>query len=235
MALSEKVVIPKISATSIYNKLGYKTQQIRNVHGELIGHEFLLSLDKLTHLEIEYFFKRLIIDTYSTKVMVRTIYENIKNLKFINDYIFINMERSHLCDNHLISEIIKLNFILKKHKSNLVVEITERDHCGSCVRIIEGIKYLSASGIMLAIDDYDIYKDDLSNFLFSKDVKDLFDIVKINIPEQYLLPTFNKFISKCDKRIIVEMVETREQLEQIENRNDIWGIQGYIYDKGVKL
>ncbi|MCE9789994.1 EAL domain-containing protein, partial [Shewanella chilikensis] len=166
---------------------------------------------------------------------VRTLYENIKQLDFINDYIFINIERSHLCDNHLISEIIRLSFILKEYNSNLVVEVTERDHCGSCARIIEGIKLLRKSNIMLAIDDFDIYKNDLSDILYNDDTKDLFDIVKINIPEQYLIATLNKFVSECDKKIIVEMVETEEQLEQVKNISNIWGVQGYIYDRGVKF
>lgn len=235
MALSEKVENSKISATSIYSRIEFKTQQIRNVHGGVLGHEVLLSFDKLTSLETSYFFKKLIIDTYTTKVLVRKLNENIEQLKFLSNYIFINVERTHLCDNHLIGEIIKLNGSFKKYDVTLVIEVTERDYCGACPRIIDGILSLKSSNIMLAIDDYDIYKDVHVDFLYEDKIISLFDIIKINIPDERSVSTFKNFVSNCSQRVIVEMVETEAHLNYVKNRSDIWGIQGFIYDKGVRF
>lgn len=149
--------------------------------------------------------------------------------------LFINIEKVSLCNVKLLKSISESNIKLKLIGVDLVVEITERDFCNNCVRIIEGLTYLKSEGVKLARDDFDY-----TAHINGRDERELelyYDYIKIETPINNIeVRTFNDFINMFGrkKRIIVERVETIEQLRNI-NLDKVWGLQGFLFCKGVSI
>ena len=151
------------------------------------------------------------------------------------DKIFVNIEKVSLCDVKLLKSISSSSSKLKLIGVELVVEITERDFCDSCVRIIEGLSYLKDEKVKLAKDDFE-YLDYISDKI-SRELELYYDYIKVDVPINSLeLDRFKEFMEKFgeNKRIIIERVETIDQLENI-NLEKVWGLQGFLFCKGVSI
>ncbi|MFB2732886.1 hypothetical protein [Shewanella mangrovisoli] len=149
--------------------------------------------------------------------------------------IFINLERSNMCDVKILNRVITLNEILNTLGVQLVIEITERNYCGRCFRIIQGLTYLKSFDVKLACDDYNFIGHELG----ACDVELLlyYDYIKLEMPVgEADVNRMNEFIKYygSDKKIILEKIEENEQLKNV-NLDKIWGLQGFAYCKGICL
>ncbi|MGL5668561.1 MAG: hypothetical protein ACRDD9_20835 [Shewanella sp.] len=149
--------------------------------------------------------------------------------------VFINLERSNLCDVKILNRVINLNETFKNFGVQLVVEITERNYCGKCYRIIQGLTFLKSFDIKLACDDYNfighnIGVNDVELLLF-------YDYIKLEVPVgEADIDKMNEFIEYygSEKKIILEKIEVNEQLTNV-NLDNVWGLQGFAYCKGICL
>ncbi|ASK68958.1 hypothetical protein CF168_08765 [Shewanella bicestrii] len=149
--------------------------------------------------------------------------------------VFINLERSNLCDVKILNRVINLNKMLNTLGVQLVIEITERNYCGRCLRIIQGLTHLRSFDVKLACDDYNFIGHELG----ARDVELLlyYDYIKLEMPVgEADVNRMNEFIKYygSDKKIILEKIEENEQLNNVDLDN-VWGLQGFAYCKGIQL
>lgn len=150
------------------------------------------------------------------------------NLNILSTKLFINVERMNLCNKVLLRKLnLAAKKFLKTNQVELVLELTERNPCGYCVDIMHGLVYLKRNYILLAIDDFNIYGDDLRR----KEVNiELYDFIKVVMPKSASeVIIFNQFVSSRSEKIILEMVEDHHLLAR-------WGLaltygyQGFAYN-----
>lgn len=151
------------------------------------------------------------------------------------EVIFINLERSNLCDMKILRRVVTLSDRLRFAGVQLVVEITERNYCGRCSRIVQGLTYLKSSNVKLACDDYnfigyELGVNDAGLLLF-------YDYIKLELPvgdaDFNRMSEFIEYYGS-EKKIILERVEANEQLNNV-NFEKVWGLQGFAYCKGISL
>ncbi|WP_421204630.1 hypothetical protein [Aeromonas enteropelogenes] len=148
--------------------------------------------------------------------------------------IFINVDRSNLCNKIFLRKIVALsNTLYHKYDIELVIEITERNLCGFCSSISEGMLFLVQNKISLAADDFDIYNGD---FRDSEVNIGMYRYIKIEAPTTATgIAVLNKYIKNNKHRnIILERVEHHHQLEYIYT-DKIFAYQGYLFDKGASM
>lgn len=153
-----------------------------------------------------------------------------------NQKLFINVERSNLCDVRALSSIVELSIFLFQQSIDLIVEITERNPCGRCVRVLEGINYLRNAGICLAVDDYDYVDGDFREVELHCG---LYEFVKVNLPkndeEKRKLNFFIESSIATNKlKLIIERVETLDEFSSLPAES-IYGFQGFLFCKGLPL
>ncbi|MFH0260671.1 hypothetical protein ACPV5U_12970 [Vibrio mediterranei] len=216
----------------------YKMQGIYSASGQCIGYEVLIDqirsretlLGPNVHSDLTF--------SSSANYLLERIKVAVENGRFECDwsgkYIFLNIERSNLCDITLLARLIELNSYLLEKQIGLVVEMTERNVCGSCVRIIEGLTLLKQNGVVTAADDYDIYKSD---FRANELDMNLYEFIKIQSPcsarEVDMLETFAQI---RPEKIIMEHVESTSVFKMLVGLNRFfWGYQGYCFDKGSPI
>lgn len=149
--------------------------------------------------------------------------------------VFINLERSNLCDVRILKRVITLNERLNLVGVQLVVEITERNYCGRCCRIVQGLTYLKSCDVKLACDDYNFMGYELG--VNDAELLLFYDYIKLEVPVgEADINRMNEFIEYygSDKKIILEKIEENEQLNNV-NFDKIWGLQGFAYCKGICL
>lgn len=149
--------------------------------------------------------------------------------------VFINIERNNLCDVRVLKKILMLCENLKLAGVELVIEVTERDFCGNCPRIVEGLTHLKLKGISLACDDYEYINT--TPGVNDKELLLYYDYIKLEIPrEKSRVEKFNKFIHQygLKKKIIIERIETTEQVDALD-LNNVWGLQGFLYCKEISI
>ncbi len=211
------------TATSFF----YKLQKIVSCKGEIIGHEVLLDFKKAKKYVPEGLvqYKKAINDGTALDHLLSRFLN--QELSIFDTKVFINVERMNLCNKILLR---KINFVAKNiFRSNnveLVVEITERNPCGFCINIMDGLAYMKRNGILLAADDFDIYGDDFRG----KEVgMGLYDFIKVIMPKSTIEATiFNHFVSERRGEVILEMVEDHHQLGKW-NLAPVYGYQGFAY------
>ncbi len=151
------------------------------------------------------------------------------------EVVFVNVERCNLCDMKILKRIITLSNQLLLIGIELVIEITERNFCGICVRVVEGLTYLKENKVKLAADDFDYigYKNDSKE----KELVLYYDYIKLEMPvNEFERMVFNDFIDcySSVKRIIVERVETTRQMKSLPV-DKLWGVQGFLFCKGYMV
>lgn len=155
---------------------------------------------------------------------------------FLNSsLVFVNMERSNLCDVKILKRICDLSKRLSILGVELVIEITERDFCFSCTRIMEGLSYLKMEKVLLASDDFDYINNDFKEP--GSELNLFYDYVKVEVPLNIEnKECFDDFVNTHyqSKKIIIERIENINQLQSLDT-NKIWGLQGFLFCKGVPL
>ncbi|HEH9404375.1 TPA: hypothetical protein SIA26_004580 [Aeromonas bestiarum] len=211
------------SETAFY----YKLQKVVSYEQDVIGYEVLLDFEKAQALISDglMLYTKAINDGSALDYLLSMLMKD--NFSFFSTKIFINVERINLCNETLLRKInLAAKNLLKTNQVELVVEITERNPCGYCVDIMYGLVYLTRCKVLLAVDDFDIYGDDFRK----KEINiGLYDFIKIIMPKSTAEAiVFNQFVSTRNEKIIVEMVEVHNHLEQWE-LNVVYGYQGFAY------
>lgn len=149
--------------------------------------------------------------------------------------VFINLERSNLCDVKILNRVITLNETLNFFGIKLVIEITERNYCGRCCRIIQGLTYLKSFDVKLACDDYNFIGHELG--VYDVELLLFYDYIKLEMPvgeaDVNRMNEFTEYYGS-EKKIILEKIEVNEQLNNV-NLDKVWGLQGFAYCKGILL
>jgi len=213
------------------NDVGFKLQEIVNVDNNNIGYEVLINSATLPCKIIDYIYNEEIKFPPLTRVLISKlesfVYSNATY--FLKKYIFINLERSNLCDQFLLCDIAILKNKLIEIDIYLVVEITERNICNKCSKIELGLNFLKKQKVILAVDDYNLESD----FRKYEVSSGLYQFIKVEYLEN------SKFISQIESlnkvtrsKLIIERVETKENRHKLNKVDSIiWGMQGFFYGK----
>ncbi|CAM4449608.1 hypothetical protein [Vibrio agarivorans] len=214
----------------------YKTQSICDFNGGVLGYELLI--DNSSSIEVEIVLGMNVHKDITFSSSANNLIDRLKDAVINSDFVdlngkkvFINIERSNLCDITLIARLIELKGLLVRYNSALVVEITERNTCGACVRILSGLALLKDNGISLAADDFDVYNGDFREEEVSMGI---YDYIKIRAPKTcYEIGKVVSSLEHIKERVILEMVESAEVLKSISYfSSNVYGLQGYYFDLG---
>ncbi|MHA2708843.1 EAL domain-containing protein [Vibrio owensii] len=209
--------------------INYKLQEIVDIKGNNLGFEVLIDPSTLSKQAAKEVYSREIKYPHMSRALVARLdrYINRYSDDFKGKHLFINLERSNLCDKYLLCDIVILKKSLEELKANLVVEITERNSCKSCSEIRKGFEFLQKQKVMLAADDYDLDSDFREKELLSG----FYQFLKVehsNKEEHY--SKVIELSKKTRTKLIIERVETQvEQMQIIENSIQAWGLQGFLY------
>lgn len=213
----------------------YKIQEINCFKShEPIAYEILINAKSLSESERVILFSHDVKHPNSVRRMMKHLLSSINNEngnsnKLSGKSIFINLERSNLCDYYLLSELKNISNILKNKSITLVVEITERDTCPQCKRVLDGLMLLNIMDIPLAVDDFNIYCGDFREEEFQKGI---YSYIKIAAPKTFEDKS-KLALFKCQnphERIIIENVETQSDLDFLQDIQPV-AIQGFFFDK----
>lgn len=209
--------------------INYKLQEIVDAVGENLGYEVIINPSNLSKKTANEVYNREIKYPHMSRALIARLdkYITRHSLDFKGKYLFINLERSNLCDKYLLCDIVILKNSLEALKANLVIEITERDSCKDCASIKKGFEFLQKQKVLLAADDYDLESDFREQELLSG----FYHFIKV---EHSAETNFYSRVLKLSKRtrtkLIIERVETKMERKQI-TQNDVpfWGLQGFLY------
>lgn len=209
--------------------INYKLQEIVDIKGNNLGFEVLIDPRTLSKQAAEEVYSTEIKYPHMSRALVARLdrYINRYSDDFKGKHLFINLERSNLCDKYLLCDIVILKKSLEELKANLVVEITERNSCKSCSEIRKGFEFLQKQKVMLAADDYDLDSDFREKELLSG----FYQFLKVEHSTE--ADHYSKVIELSKKtrtKLIIERVETKAARKQII-KNDVtfWGLQGFLY------
>ncbi|MBO2656085.1 EAL domain-containing protein [Shewanella algae] len=219
----------------------FKLQTIVNGYGSPIGYEVLLDFQYALENNQLMKYKTSVVYGESLLPCIQLLHNFFREGSNKELYVFINIERSNLCDVRAIKKIDDLSKYLKSVNVTLVVEITEREYCKDCCSAVDGLLYLSANKLLLAADDFN-YIDDLDH-RYEELLSGIYNIVKISVPlskdEELCLSLFLNIIKSLDIKIIVERVENIEQWDSMRkffNEDvEVLGYQGFLFCNGVSL
>ncbi|MFM5429218.1 EAL domain-containing protein [Aeromonas veronii] len=215
---------------SHFSSTGYyfKFERIVSPYGGEVGCEILLDFIKAREViggAVKKQYENAIANGFALEVLIKKLIDSKRAMH--TPRLFINIERSYLCNENLLKKIAILDKRLHLNGVELVLEITERNQCGKCAHIDAGLQQLKDLGIALAADDFDIYNGD---FRFNEVMSGVYDYIKIEAPTNKLdRKLFNNFIIKTlhlKKKIIIEKVEDSAVLNGLFTP---FGIQGYAY------
>ncbi len=210
----------------------YKAQKIMSLNGNMIGVEILMDPKKTDNKKYENILK----DYRYTLSLVSRIINALKYNKKLrrSSYgisLFINVEFEHLKYIKLLTLIIKLQLDCIKYGSRLVIEITERQPKNITNAHFNALKMLREMQVLIAVDDFDIkcdYRYDLLNSGY-------FDIIKIEWVSDKAFD-IELFLSEFrNYRVVIEKVEDIRMLDVIHKPNEIWGVQGFCFCKGMSI
>ncbi|KIF51629.1 EAL domain-containing protein [Vibrio owensii] len=209
--------------------INYKLQEIVDIKGNNLGFEVLIDPRTLSRQAAEEVYSTEIKYPHMSRALVARLdrYINRYSDDFKGKHLFINLERSNLCDKYLLCDIVILKKSLEELKANLVVEITERNSCKSCSEIRKGFEFLQKQKVMLAADDYDLDSDFREKELLSG----FYQFLKVEHSTE--ADHYSKVIELSKKtrtKLIIERVETKAARKKIM-KNDVtfWGLQGFLY------
>lgn len=207
----------------------FKLENIYSSCGRLFGYEILLDFEKAEMSASTFHYKKSICDASAIECVINKLLAMKSN--FSGRKLFVNFERLHLCHRQLLSKVAFLSKELSYNKVELVLEITERNECGSCEQIRNGLSYLKSAGVTLAVDDFDIYGGD---YRVAEVLSGVYDYVKVEAPTTASQRCkFNKFASlnfMKNKKIIMERVECTTLLQGLAVP---FGLQGYAYGRSA--
>lgn len=224
------------------NHTGFKFEPIVNRKRKVLGFEVLIDRSKYKQTPqdtSEY----LVSSSWSfsaglVKRQLDFIRERYKQID--TQSVFVNLERNNLCDMTLLNEICDTNRFLSSHNIQLVMEITERNHCYSCPEVMKGLLFLKHNNVLMAADDYVWWQDD---FRRNEVAAGIYGIVKIENPIQWIKHDINYCVDtrlEVFRATIETMLENRNVkiiIERIENEEEfvllsglpVSGFQGYLF------
>jgi len=221
------------SAARLYQtNFGYKLEPIVNRRGITIGYECLIDFSESSNDHRDRVLKYDINSPFLVSNLLNRLLSSLHtgvDLKALTGKkLFINVERSCLCFNILINEIISFNRIIQSFDIILVVEITERElsFCRGCEDIEPALIKLDRSGVLLAADDFQMQKD----FRADEVGKGIYHYLKVEYSGNQAFNT--QLQNLADKypelSIIVERVETHDDLKRLRNARVL--MQGYAFN-----
>jgi len=150
-------------------------------------------------------------------------------------FLDINLSPAQMADESLVSKVLLSMQMHGFPGSNLVLEVTENQKVESTDFTNTIIERLSTLEIKMALDDFGTGYSNFSNLRslpveILKVEKQFIDDVVIDDYHQFLLYMIVKLAHTADMRLIVEGVETYEQVKELI-RNDTDYYQGYLFAK----
>lgn len=212
---------------STLNRFHYRLQKIVTEDKRVIGYEVLLNFAKADcdSKKTYHQYNNAINDGRALDYLLNHLLT--KPLMIFSKKIFINVERMNLCNKFLMRKLVAVsNLLFLNNDIELVVEITERNQCGSCNEIHKGLTFLKRNVVSLAADDFDIYNGD---FRDNEIRMGLYNYIKVIMPTSPSeVSKLNSFITITKEKIIIEMVEDYYILKSL-NIKSVYGYQGYAY------
>lgn len=212
---------------STSNHFHFRLQKIVAGDESVLGYEVLLDFSKVDSdaEQLSHPYYKAINDGRALDYLLNSILT--RPLMFFSKKIFINVERMNLCNKFLMRKLVAAsNTLFLKNDVELVVEITERNQCGNCNDIVQGLNFLKMNTVSLAADDFDVYNGDFRN---KEVLMGLYDYVKVIMPSSFLEASMlNSFIMSRKESVIIEMVEDVNRLKNL-NVESVYGYQGYAY------
>lgn len=205
-----------------------KFEKIVSWHNDILGYEILLNFDHARKcgegILAEY--KKGMLDLSVTEYTLSKLM-CIDGFGFNSKRFFVNIERNHLCNVQLLRKAALVSKELFLNNIELVLEITERNPCGKCIKVLNGLHFLKNAGVSLAVDDYDIYNGD---FRTPEVLAGVYDYIKIEMPmnehERQCFNAFSlQFAQQGRQRIILERVEYLDDVKPLVRP---FGLQGYF-------
>ncbi len=222
-----------LSDRNVANKynLSYKIQEINSLSGINIGYEVLINAEGLSVKQANEIYNKSLMFPHSTQRLIRRLehYVEENSHELTGKSLFINLERSHLCDKFLLCDIVILSRQAAYKKVNIIIEITERDICGSCSEIRNGIKFLNKNNVLLALDDYQINKNDFRRNELESNVYSFIkvDFVSLSNHQEQL----EELLEKYNLKLVVEYIESESDRDWVSRHApETWALQGYLYN-----
>ncbi|HDY8064182.1 TPA: EAL domain-containing protein [Vibrio vulnificus] len=211
------------------HNISYKIQEMINLEGENIGYEVLIDAEGLSIIKADEIYNKSLMFPHSTQRLIRRLeqYINENEKEFYGKNLFINLERSHLCDKFLLCDIVILSRKSARKNVNIVIEITERNICGSCPEVETGINFLSKNKVLLALDDYELDKCDFRH----KELEyDFYDFIKVSFSSLFNhIKELDEIITRHNLKLIIEHIETESEKKWIlQHVPKTWAMQGYL-------
>ncbi|WP_394142142.1 hypothetical protein [Vibrio chagasii] len=161
-----------------------------------------------------------------TKAQIKWLTYNAKKLtSFLQKNLWINVESSVI--NYILPELKLLKSVFSKLKSVIIIEISERNIDKlSCLQI----KKVKALGFKVALDDVDLTSRKhrlLASCEHVDHIKIIYSDNHHDLVKDYIL-NFNVNSLKR-KKIILEQIEHKNQLQRIKNIIGVNYLQGYLF------
>ncbi|WP_425654880.1 diguanylate phosphodiesterase [Vibrio campbellii] len=209
--------------------INYKLQEIVDENGTNLGYEVLIDPINLSKKIANDVYKREIKFPHLSRALVTRLERYISRhmSDFAGKHLFINLERSNLCDKYLLCDLVMLKNALEALNAHLVIEITERSACKDCNSIRKGFEFLQSHKVLLAVDDYDLNTDFREQELLSG----FYQFMKIehSAKDNYYSRAI-ELSKKTRTKLIIERVESHLERSNIAlNQVPFWGLQGFLY------
>ncbi len=211
--------------------LKFKKSKITSQSGLVLGYEFSISSSDVPN-EVDsniYYIERLFPNFPRTLVShIENMGQNLRD--FEGKTIFFNLERTHLCDNFLLCEIILLKEKLSIFGVKLVVVITQHKHSNPWKETRYGLELLKCNNIALATNLPSLSSHCLS--VLSHELKHHYSFIKVEHKHDIYYYKNLKDISESNKcKLIVNKINSESDLLFINCSNiDIWGYQGLKFN-----
>ncbi|NIY85957.1 EAL domain-containing protein [Vibrio campbellii] len=210
--------------------INYKLQEIVDENGTNLGYEVLIDPINLSKKIANDVYKREIKFPHLSRALVSRLERYISRhmSDFAGKHLFINLERSNLCDKYLLCDLVMLKNALEALNAHLVIEITERSACKDCNSIRKGFEFLRSNKVLLAVDDYDLNTDFREQELLSG----FYQFMKIehSAKDNYYSRAI-ELSKKTRTKLIIERVESHLERSNIAlNQVPFWGLQGFLYN-----
>ncbi|MEC6898515.1 GGDEF domain-containing protein [Photobacterium piscicola] len=156
-----------------------------------------------------------------------------------------NPEKTKLAINISISSLLNDEFIdacekIFEHEKNIILELTRHDTTSDFSRIQSAIKQLKAKDIQFALDDYGKGYANSELFLhldveyIKLDRKLIKNITQSYVVYSLIKTKYEKIVKVLDKHIIIEGVETFEQLNLLKQFGAMT-YQGFYFSKPISI
>lgn len=160
-----------------------------------------------------------------------------KDLKKYHINVSINLTPTQLLDKNFLNYILKL---INKHDinpNNITLEITENTLIESFYTINQELKILKGKGFKIALDDFGTGYSSLKylkelEFDYIKTDRDFIKDITNNENNKMILKFIITLSKELNKDLIIEGVETKEELNYVINNKGKY-IQGYYFSKPI--